>query len=239
MDVDDSGRRGAQVWRRFDGLNRREGESGRRLCYSHGVEDTDVPAYEQEREVNQNRSYKMFVLLHIICLVTIGCQHTISERLRQQALPAISFEALRKEPEIFKGRTVILGGDILKTHNAPQQTSIEILQKPLDNYEAPRITDQTGGRFIAQCEQYLDPAIYDRGRQITVAGEVLGSYAGHVGEADYLYPLISCSEVHLWPRASEESAYPHPWLLYRYHPWYWSPYDDYDWPFLYRYHRHR
>jgi outer membrane lipoprotein len=192
--------------------------------------------------VNRKWSYDVFVLLPIICLIMIGCQHTISETLRQQADPAISFEALRKEPDAFKGRTVILGGDILKTQNAQQRTSIEILQKPLDHYEAPLITDQTAGRFIAQCDQYLDPAIYDRGRQITVAGKVLGSYAGQVGEADYLYPLITCGEVHLWPRVSQEPVYPHPWLLYRYHPWYRYPYyDDYDWPFLYRYHyrRHR
>jgi len=238
MDVDKSGRY-AQARRRFDGVNGCEAESGRRLCYSHRTEDINVSGHEQERGVNQKRFYDVFVLLPIICLMTIGCQHTISETLRQQADPTISFEALRKEPDAFKGRTVILGGDILKTQNTQQRTSIEILQKPLDHYEAPLITDQTAGRFIAQCDRYLDPAIYDRGRQITVAGKVLGSYAGQVGESDYLYPLISCGEVHLWPQVSQEPAYPHPWLLYRYRPWYRYPYDDYDWPFLYRYRRYR
>jgi outer membrane lipoprotein len=172
----------------------------------------------------------------------LGCQHTISETLRQQAEPVVSFEALRGDPDAFKGRTVILGGDILKTHNTPQQTSIEILQKPLDRFEAPQITDQTAGRFIAQCDQYLDPAIYDQGRQITVAGKVLGSYAGQVGKADYLYPLISCAELHLWPRMSQDTiypVYPYPWLLPRYYPWYLYPYYDYDWPFYYRYRRYR
>jgi outer membrane lipoprotein len=182
------------------------------------------------------------VLLSVACLIPLGCQHTISEPLRQQAKPVVAFEALRQDPDTFKGRTVILGGDILKTHNTPQQTSIEILQKPLDRFEAPLITDQTAGRFIAQCDQYLDPAIYDQGRQITVAGKVLGSYAGQVGKADYLYPLISCAEMHLWPRVSRDTMYPvysYPWFLYPYYPWYFYPYDDYDWPFYYRYRRYR
>lgn len=196
-------------------------------------------------DVKHNQSYYiLLVLLSVVCMIAVGCQHTISETLRQQAEPAVSFQALRADPDAFKGRTVILGGDILKTQNTPQQTSIEILQKPLDRFEAPLITDQTAGRFIAQCDQYLDPAIYAQGRQITVAGKVLGSYAGQVGEAEYLYPLISCEEIHLWPRVSDDlvyPVYPRPWLLYPYYPWYWSPYDYYDWPYYYGrpYYRHR
>lgn len=185
--------------------------------------------------------YFVSVLLSIVCLIAAGCQHTISETLRQQAVPAVSFQELRADPDAFKGRTVILGGDILKTQNTQQQTSIEILQKPLDRFEAPLITDQTAGRFIAQCDQYLDPAIYDQGRQLTVAGKVLGSYAGQVGEADYLYPLISCAEMHLWPRVSHDPAYPvypYPWRLHHRYPWYFLPYDYYDWPY-YRYRRYR
>jgi outer membrane lipoprotein len=168
----------------------------------------------------------------------LGCQHTISAPIRQQAEPFISFEALRKNPDAFKGRTVILGGDILKTQNTEQQTSIEILQKPLDRLEAPILTDQTAGRFIVQCDQYLDPAVYDQGRHITVAGKILGSYTGQVGEAEYLYPLVSCLELHLWPRVSYDRTYPvypYPWLLYPYRPWYLYPYYGYDWPLLYRY----
>ncbi len=148
------------------------------------------------------------ILLGLVCLSSLGCQHAISEALRQQAEPPVSFEALRQDPEAFEGRTVILGGDILKTKNAKQQTSIEILQKPLDRYEAPLLTDQTAGRFIAQCQTYLDPAIYDKGRQITIAGKVLGRIEGQVGEAEYLYPAVSCIEMHLWPQASQDIAYP-------------------------------
>jgi outer membrane lipoprotein len=195
--------------------------------------------------VKHNHHYSILsILLSLVCLIAVGCQHTISDTLRQQAEPMLSFNALRADPDAFKGRTVILAGDILKTQNTQQQTSIEILQKPMDRFEAPHITDQTAGRFIAQCDQYLDPAIYDQGRQITVAGKVLGSYSGQVGKADYLYPLISCVEIHLWPRVSQDTAYPgypiypYPWLLHRHDPWHLFPYEYYDWP-SYRYRRHR
>lgn len=193
--------------------------------------------------MKRNWSYGMLpVLLSVVCLTSLGCQHTVSETLRQQAKPAVSFEALRANPDAFKGRTVILGGDILKTQNTQHQTSIEILQKPLDRLEAPLITDQTKGRFIAQCDRYLDPAIYDQGRQVTVAGKVLGRYDGQVGEAHYRYPLISCVELHLWPRVSHETAYPvypSPWFFHPYRPWYGFPYDYYDWPYDYRSRRYR
>ncbi len=192
--------------------------------------------------MKSDRSYVILaILLSVVSLTSFGCQHAISKDLRLQAVPAVAFEALRADPDAFKGRTVILGGDILKTENTPQQTSIEILQKPLDRFESPHITDQTAGRFIARCEQYLDPAIYDKGRQITVAGTVLGRYEGQVGEAAYLYPLISCSELHLWPLVSHDTVYPvypHPWLWHPYRPWYF-PYDYYYWPRYYRSRRYR
>ncbi len=140
------------------------------------------------------------------------------EALRQPE-PTVSFEALRKNPEAFEGRTVILGGDIIKTENMEAQTSIEILQKPLDRFEAPLITDRTAGRFMAKCDVYLDPAIYDRGRQVTIAGKVLGGFAGQVGEADYLYPTISCIEMRLWPQPSPDIAYFTSPVVFIFRPW--------------------
>lgn len=182
----------------------------------------------------------LIVLLSLVSLTSLGCQHTISATVRQQAEPPIAFEALRKDPDAFAGRTVIFGGDILKTENTEQQTSIEILQKPLDRYETPKLTDQTAGRFIAKCETYLDPAVYDKGRQITIAGKVLGRIEGEVGEAAYLYPAISCIELHLWPHASQDSAYPaFPHRFYFYDPFPFYPYYYHYRPRYYRHGRYR
>jgi outer membrane lipoprotein len=165
------------------------------------------------------KSHQLWILLGCLTLVGMGCTHVISEPLRQQAQPVVAFAELRANPEALKGRTVILGGEILQTNNLREGTRVEILQRPLSDSEMPRLTDTTGGRFMAFCKEYLDPAVYAPQRRITVAGQVLGSYTGKVGEVDYIYPLILCEETHLFPSAGAEfrryAAYP--W-------WYGDPY---------------
>ena len=170
-------------------------------------------------------------LLGLIALLGMGCAHAISESLRAQAEPMIPFAQLRANPEAYKERTVVLGGEILNTDNLRDGTRLEVLQKPLDRSEAPQVGDDTGGRFMALCQNYLDPAVYAKGRRVTVAGRVLGSFRGKVGEVEYVYPLISCEETHLWPRAV---AVPYGY----YDPWYWPPYPYafrrpyYGWPYF-------
>ena len=161
----------------------------------------------------------LWILIGWLALAGMGCTHVISETLRQQAQPPVSFAQLRTNPEAFKGRTVILGGEILQTANLREGTRIEILQRPLNESETPKLTDTTGGRFMVFCEEYLDPAVYAQRRRITVAGQVLGTYTGKVGEVDYLYPLVSCEETHLFPTASAELR---PYAVYPW--WYGDPY---------------
>jgi len=164
-------------------------------------------------------SHHLWILIGWVGFMSMGCTHVISEPLRHQAQPLASFAELRSNPEVFQGRTIILGGEILQTTNLREGTRLEILQRPLSSMEIPRLTDSTGGRFMAFCTEYLDPAVYAPPRRITVAGRVLGSSMGKVGEVDYTYPLISCDEIHLLPQASTElQRYTtSPW-------WYGTPY---------------
>jgi len=179
------------------------------------------------------------MLIGCLALMGMGCTHVISDTLRQQAQPPVSFAELRADPQALKGRTVIVGGQILQTTNLPESTRIEVLQRPLNVSEAPELTDATGGRFMAYCDKYLDPAVYAQDRRITIAGQVLGTYDGKVGEAEYTYPLISCEETHVFPSATTEllrfAANPW-WIGWPYHsPWrvgappfgFWGPYWRY------------
>ena len=74
-----------------------------------------------------------------------------------------------------------------------------MLQKPLDAADRSLAMDRTEGHFIALCEGYLDPAVYSKGHQVTLAGHVLGVRTDTVGEITYVYPLLACLEVYLWP----------------------------------------
>ncbi|MEW5725363.1 MAG: Slp family lipoprotein, partial [Thermodesulfobacteriota bacterium] len=73
-----------------------------------------------------------------------------------------------------------------------------ILQHPAKPGGRPGDTDVSDGRFLAETPQFLDAAIFEPGRRITVAGRVVGSRSGLVGEVQYQYPVIMVEEVHLW-----------------------------------------
>lgn len=166
----------------------------------------------------------MISMLCVVTLTAVGCAHHISDTMRREADRTLSFAQLRADPEAFRDHTVILGGEILRCDNMQEGTLLEILQKPLDGYEKPQLTDLTEGRFMARCADYLDPAVYKRGREITIAGRVLGARKGRIGEGEYTYPLISCLEVYLWPETVRPLPYePYPWWYWD-SPWFWTPY---------------
>ena len=169
-----------------------------------------------------------------------GCVHAMSEGVRQQADLNVSFDQLVADPQAYLDRVVIVGGTILETQNVDQETVLEVLQRPLDAYEKPLPVDRSAGRFMARCDRYLDPALYTEGRDITIAGQILGSQTGKVDKSTYVYPLISCLEIRLWPQAvyAPEAYDPYPAWYWGF--WYWRP--SYFWyPYYphYRHHHHR
>lgn len=173
-------------------------------------------------------------VLVLVALTVMGCGHVMSEAVRRNADRSIPFAALQANPDSYRGRTVILGGQIMQTQNTPEGTFMEVIHKPLDGDDRPIHTDYSEGRFMARCERYLDPAVYTKGRQITLGGRILGAQAGQIGEMPYTYPLVSCLEVHLWPRVVvvEPRYGPYPWW-YR-DPWYWDYWRWRRYPYPYR-----
>lgn len=139
---------------------------------------------------------KLLLMLAIVSL--LGCAHVISKELREKVDKEITPMALFKEPDAYMGKTVSLGGVIVSSLNTDEGTYIEVLQKPLDYRGKPEDTDISHGRFIIFYEGYLDTAIYSRGREITVAGEVIGKRLRPLGEIQYQYPLIKSKELHLF-----------------------------------------
>lgn len=180
---------------------------------------------------------KRFGLLMLVVTVS-GCVHAVSEAVRQQADLNVSFEQLVVDPQAYLDHVVIAGGTILEAQNIDQTTVLEVLQRPLDGYEQPLQVDRSAGRFMARCDMYLDPAIYTQGRDVTVAGRVLGSQTGKVGESTYMYPLLSCLEIRLWPQTAYAPETYDSYPAWYWGFWFWRP--SYFWhpyyPFYHRYH---
>ncbi|MCC6345697.1 MAG: Slp family lipoprotein [Nitrospirales bacterium] len=136
----------------------------------------------------------LFVLLAIS-----GCAHVISPDSRDAADRSLPSRAFFADPDAYRGKVVILGGTVITTTTTKEGTFIEVLEQPLDSRERPgNGRDASLGRFIAFYPAYLDPAVYTQGKLVTVAGEVMGSKTGLIGEMEYRYPLVRSREIHLF-----------------------------------------
>lgn len=167
--------------------------------------------------------------LAIASLLALGaCAGVISKELRSQAAPIRGLAELRENPDAFKDRTVILGGEIIETRNAAQGTTLLVLDKPLGYRDEPVAGDAGDGRFLVEVAHYLDPVLFARGRMVTVAGTVDGVRTEPVGEAPYVYVVLRGQQVYLWS-PERYAPYPPYYEPYWYDPfwgpgpWWWRP----------------
>jgi len=152
--------------------------------------------------------------------------HVISKDIRDKVDPSLTFEKVLQNPISYKGKTVVWGGEIVDTVNQKGGTTeIEVVQLPLDSRDAPKLSNTSEGRFLILVNKYLDPYLYQKGRKVTVAGEILGEKFQPLGEMTYRYPVVASKQIHLW----EEYYYlPYPYPYPYYYPWgYYDPWWGY------------
>ena len=154
-------------------------------------------------------------------LVLPGCitSELVTKEMESQVARDIPFEALKAEPDKFKGRVMVLGGKVLAAKRLKEGTQIEVLQLPLDGADAPIMNlPQSKGRFLAYQEAFLDPATIPEGTAVSMIVEVTGHKTQPLDEVDYTYPTLKIRTLKIWP---EQRYMPWPGPYYPY--WYSSP----------------
>ncbi|MBI4690555.1 MAG: Slp family lipoprotein [Nitrospirae bacterium] len=167
---------------------------------------------------------KRVLLLVAVGFLISSCTHVLSKSVREQSRTDILFSEIKGNIDKYKGSIFILGGIIVETKNTEEGSIIEAVQTPVNEYGDLIDTDLSSGRFMAIDKGYLDPMIHKKRREITIAGELIGSRKKKIGDTEYTYPLFAIKELHLW---KEEKGryyyYYHP--PYPYYPhWYWYRY---------------
>lgn len=162
------------------------------------------------------------LFLPVLLFGLISCS-PFSSTVKKETRGQPSFSQLIRNPQAYKGRTVMFGGTIAQTKNLKNTTLIEVIQKPLDSStDRPLDTDRSGGRFLIASKKFLDPSIYSKDRAVTVVGKVLGVQPGVIGKRSYAYPVIGATQIHLW---SESYYYPG----YYYPGYFWGPGWGWGW----------
>ncbi|HVC17082.1 MAG TPA: Slp family lipoprotein [Rhodanobacter sp.] len=113
------------------------------------------------------------------------------------AITAAPFQ-VAQAPERYASAPVIWGGRIVQVTNLADHSEIELLAYPLDSSQRPRANDSGNGRFIAVMSGFVEPLDYPAGALMTISGRLNGSRAGKVGEANYVFPLVSVAQAHVW-----------------------------------------
>jgi len=131
----------------------------------------------------------------------------------------VSLSQVKNNPQRYLDWSLLWGGQITNCTNVADGTLIEVLYLPLDREGFPSWQDYSEGRFIVKSKNFLDCAIYSKGRYITVAGYFRGMKDGVIDEMPYSFPFLEARSVYLWKKRHSYPYYPRPniWL------WYGSP----------------
>lgn len=123
-----------------------------------------------------------------------------------QAMPA----QVAEFPERYQGASVIWGGEVVRVRNFSDHSEIEMLAYPLDSAQRPVLGKDRGtGRFIAMLPGYVEPLNYPPGSPVTVRGQIDGVRSGAVGNAPYVFPLVTVQQHHLWTAEEMRKGHTH------------------------------
>jgi len=160
---------------------------------------------------------KRLCLIVMISLLCSSCAPVLNPELMRRGIRDLPPSVVRDNADRYRGKLFILGGIIVDTQTKAEGTLIEAIYLPVDSYGYLSAETPVDGRYLALYEGFLDPLIFRKDREITIAGEFIENRRGKVGEIDYLYPLFKIKEIYLWEERRYYLIPPFPWW---YEPWY-------------------
>lgn len=161
---------------------------------------------EKISPVNRGRG----LLLLLICILLLpSCAPRFSKQVMSEADPALTLRDVLRDPDRYKGKVLLVGGEIVRTAAQEGESWVEAVQQALDWRQRPKDIDISEGRFLVRFEDFRDPAVYAPGRKITVVGRVQGKRVQPLNQMAYTYPVLIPLEAYLWPRESGAGPFFH------------------------------
>ena len=131
-----------------------------------------------------------------------GCSSgppVVPEQFQSQIDSSVSFRDMQATPQSYRGRTVLLGGEILSAKRTKEGIEFEILQLPVTVDDPPtERRSESQGRFLALDHGELDPASFPAGTRVTLVGEVKGDEVRRLDDSTYRYPTVDVKHLHVW-----------------------------------------
>lgn len=165
-----------------------------------------------------NRLIRMTVLTFAACMLLSACT-SIPVQLEGEYSALTPADA--SEDDV---RTAVRwGGIVLETRPEAEFTCFEVLSRQLDRSMRPVHSDRADGRFIACKPGFYDPEVFEKGREVTLTGEIIHMDTRKVGEFDYRYPVVDIAFISLWP-VRRDWVYVRAYEPFRPYYWHYPPY---------------
>ena len=177
---------------------------------------------------------KRHLLLIFISLLS-ACSN-LPPAIEDAPLYDISYSQATRNIAQYKAAPVRWGGVVIDVENEQNYSLVQVLYYPLKSYGRPQLDKANEGRFLIKSAEFLDPAVYTKDTEITVAGTLNGDVERKVGNKTLRLPLISSTVIYLWPVYVPGNyygyggygyggfGYGYPYYGYYGYPYYWGGY---------------
>ena len=170
---------------------------------------------------------KLYLLL--ICLLLSACAG-LPSALKDVPVADIPYGQASQSINSYKDASVRWGGVIIDVENEQDSSLVQVLFHPLDSYGRPQLNKPGEGRFVIKSTEFLDPVVYAKDKEVTVAGILAGDIERTIGKRVVRLPLISATAIHLWPISERDDFYRRGFYDYRFNPYFGYP----GYPFYWR-----
>jgi outer membrane lipoprotein len=168
---------------------------------------------------------KRIYIILIGTLILSACTPVLNRDLMRKGERNIPLSQVREHPETYQGKLFILGGVIVDSKITDKGSQVEVLAVPVSGLGYLKDLERYEGRFLAvypRTSGMLDPLIYKKGREITLAGSFMENRNGKIDEMEYVFPVFEIKQIYLW----EDRDYS---MMPAYYPYYYPyPYGWYD-----------
>lgn len=165
-----------------------------------------------------------------LSLVLLGACSGLPKEMRNAAYIKVDLNEVKKNSSTYEGMPFRWGGSIIEVTNKEKSSQAQILYYPINSYDRPSLDKETQGRFAITRTQFLDPAIYKEGTEVTVSGILTGETKQQIGEKILTLPLLLVDHIYVWPKLQQ---FDDRFNYYPYSPYYYYPFPYYRHNFFY------
>lgn len=124
----------------------------------------------------------------------------------------------------YLGAPVRWGGTVVAVErDSVGNARVQVVERRLDGEGRPIPGSASDGRFLISAAPGVEPDLYQRGAEITVAGAVSEAQEVRIGERMVSVPRVQVEVFQRWEPIWRGYPYDDPFYYPYYHPWYGHP----------------